>query len=599
MSTHPKANVLSASAIKKSMPACMVYALVQSMTFMVDTIVAGHFLGNNAVAAIAIGMPFIGLMLSFTSVILHGGFLNMLGAMGKSDMKNYERLCSITLTATIAVGLIFVIFCMTGTNIIVGIGGGAKAAAEARVLSKIYIRSSCLMIFFFCVGSVFQLISASFGYQTERMLSSLINIIVNIVISIASVYMLSDQFKIAGLGIGSAAGAFAQMVSAYILMKRKNIQVTLRPYPVNKQNVMDALSGFRKGLPSSVDLMLDSVSGSIVNNIILSIFANGTSVLALVAIMKTIYSIVKTVGRGTSYASEPLIGILHGGRDNEAIKKVFYTSIRTGVVYAAGLAVFLILLKTPILNFYNVADYPEAHTGLILIAISGMLLVIPFVFTAIYEATGHLSLALLVGVIPDSVLYPSLIAILHGRFGVTGIWFCMCFNFIPFFIVFYLLFVAAFRKFPVPLENLLMLKKFENLSVALDISIPADSEDISFVSENLQNFFSKHNCPGKVAFACALCMEEIAADYRDHTTEAAKNSAKSAEYPYMDIKAFRDKEAIEIILRNYDEPYNPFPKGYNKEDFSKIGINIVQKIASDISYSYAYKLNVVTITINA
>ncbi|MBQ7486563.1 MAG: hypothetical protein IJT77_03615, partial [Clostridia bacterium] len=75
MKTELQSNVLSANTVKKVMPSCMVFALVQSMTFMVDTIVAGHFLGSDAVAAVALGMPIIGLMLSFVGMILQGGFL--------------------------------------------------------------------------------------------------------------------------------------------------------------------------------------------------------------------------------------------------------------------------------------------------------------------------------------------------------------------------------------------------------------------------------------------------------------------------------------------------------------------------------------------
>ena len=106
-----------------------------------------------------------------------------------------------------------------------------------------------------------------------------------------------------------------------------------------------------RGLPSSIDNMLDSVSGSVVNNIVLSLFTNGTAVLALVAIIKTLVSIVKTVGWGTFYASEPLIGILHGSRDNEGIKNSFVTALKTGLIYAAGLGIVLMLVKNPLLVF--------------------------------------------------------------------------------------------------------------------------------------------------------------------------------------------------------------------------------------------------------
>ena len=69
---------------------------------------------------------------------------------------------------------------------------------------------------------------------------------------------------------------------------------------------------------------------------------------------------------------------------------------------------------------------------------------------------------------------------------------------------------------------------------------------------------------------------------------------KSEKKAYMDIKVFREEGEIRIILRNYDEPYNPLVFEREEESFSKIGISMVQKICKDISYSYAYHLNMVS-----
>ena len=129
----------------------------------------------------------------------------------------------------------------------------------------------------------------------------------------------------------------------------------------------------------------------------------------------------------------------------------------------------------------------------------------------------------------------------------------------------------------------------------MDVSIPIDTKDVTFVSEKLQNFFLEHGTQKKAAYAAALCMEEIAADYIVHTS----TERQSGEKAYMDIKAFRDKDSIEIILRNYDEPYNPLVFEREAEDFSKIGVTMVQRIAKDITYSYTYHLNVVSIIIDA
>ena len=594
MNTELQSNVLSANMVRKVMPSCMVYALVQSMTFMVDTIVAGHYLGSDAVAAVALGMPIIGLMISFAAMILQGGFLKLLISMGRSDMEDYQRVFSLSLSFTILVDLIFLAICILGTDGVLGVVGAAKASEEAVRMGRLYIQTACLMILFFSLGSLLQIVMATYGYQTDRMLCSVICVVVNVASSMLFINILPEAYRIAGLGIGSALATLAQMVTAWVMMRRRGIQMRYRLYPVNKKNILDSLDMLRRGLPSSLDNILDSASGSVVNRLILSSFADGTGVLALVAIVKTLWNIIRTVGRGTFYASEPLVGILYSGRDNEGIKKTFLAALKNGILYAAGMTVLLLALKNPLLGFYHVSGNADAHRGVILLAIAGILVVFSFTFNAVYESTGHLLLSLLVAVVPDSILYPLLIPVLGRTFGVTGVWLAMGYNFIPFFLVFYLVFVITNKgSLPVPLERLLALKHDKERTTALDVSIPTDAETVTFVSEQLQSFFLEHGAQRKVAYATALCMEEIAADYLVHRSETGKAKKKA----YMDIKAFRDAGQIEIILRNSDEPYNPLLFEREAESFAKIGVTMVQRIAKDIIYSYSYHLNVVSIII--
>lgn len=596
MKTELQSNVLSSNTIRKVMPSCMIYALVQSMTFMVDTIVAGHFLGSNAVAAVALGIPIIGLMISFVSMIVHGGFLKLLGAMGRSDMDNYHRLFSITLAFTFLVDFAFIALCIFGTDGVLRVAGVARVTEQAAAMGQLYIRTACLMILFFGMGSLLQNVMATYGYQTDMMITSVIGVVVNVVSSMIFINILPEAYRIAGLGAGSALSTLVQFIVALMMMRRRNIHVQFRLYPLNRHNIVDALDTMRLGLPASVDNMLDSVSSSVVNRIILAVFADGTVVLALVAILKTLNNIVRTVGRGAFYASEPLVGILNAGRDNEGIKKTFTATIAISLLYAAGMALLLILFKTPLLSFYHIADNPYAHTGLVMVALSGMLSVFSFTINAVYESTGHLMLSLLVAVVPDSILYPLLIPVLSPPFGITGVWMALAFNVIPFAIVFYTAFVVRNKgAFPVPLEKLLALRQDEGRTVALDVSIPTEAQNVCFVSERLQNFLLEHDAQPKVAYMAALCTEEIAADYLEHR-RAAEHLEKES---YMDIKVFRDAGRIEIILRNYDDPYNPLVFERNAESFAKIGVTMVQRMAKDIMYSYSFHLNIVSIIIEA
>ena len=78
-----------------------------------------------------------------------------------------------------------------------------------------------------------------------------------------------------------------------------------------------------------------------------------------------------------------------------------------------------------------------------------------------------------------------------------------------------------------------------------------------------------------------------------HTESLPATRKKS----YTDIKAFCVDGRIEFILRNYDDTYNPPVFESDDESFAKIGVTMVQKVAEDITYSYSYHLNIVSVTV--
>ena len=46
------------------------------------------------------------------------------------------------------------------------------------------------------------------------------------------------------------------------------------------------------------------------------------------------------------------------------------------------------------------------------------------------------------------------------------------------------------------------------------------------------------------------------------------------------------------------KPYNPLDFDYNDKTFTKIGVRMVQKISKNIDYSYAYKMNIITLDLD-
>ena len=85
-------------------------------------------------------------------------------------------------------------------------------------------------------------------------------------------------------------------------------------------------------------------------------------------------------------------------------------------------------------------------------------------------------------------LYPLFIPVSSKTIGITGIWLAMGFNFVLFFIVYYLVFAIINRGLKVALGRLLALKEAKGRITELDVSVPVDARDVTFISEKMQGF---------------------------------------------------------------------------------------------------------------
>ncbi len=585
-------NILSKKSIRQTYPICVLFAFVMNMTFSVDSIISGKFLSTDAVAAVGIGTPFITLMLAVLVLILQGCFLKMIQYMGRSDKYRTCKIYSSAIVLIFSLGSVFMLLCIFANSALVNAGGGLKASAEAGRIAGLYIMSASGMVPFFAAGLLFQYVLASYGYQQARMLCGVVNVLVNIVVSIIGVIVLPSDIAIVGLGIGSAFGCFVQALLAFILVKKKCKNIHFVFFKPGKEDFLNILDMFRRGLPSSVNTIIGSIASSIINHLVLSLFVSGTEIVALIVIVKTMKNIAFAFSKAAAATSEPLFGILFNNRDVNGLIAALRDTIKIGLAYTLGISVLMIIIHPAFMVFYNQSGNQLLRAGLIMIAIATPIDMIIDLMGGFFEATERFLLSMSFTIIADSILYPIMVVLLSKAVGPAAVWIGMSFNGIVFLAIFYLIMMVATKKFPVPVKNMLMIKKELLKHIpSLDMSINGDESQITKIAETIQNFFTSADYNSVTAYNAALCMEEIAADYADFT----KTNNKKEQKLLMDIKVFLDEDDIEMIIRSYDEPYNSLDYEYNPETFSKIGVYMIQKIAKQISYSYAYHLNIITI----
>ncbi len=596
MKKEEQANVLSAWVLKKMFPACILYALIVQMIFMVDTVIGGKMLGPDAVAAVAIGLPVAEFMMSFMLLILQGCFSKLIQYMGRGDKDGFHRTYSLSFWLTIVVGLICTLVPIVFAPLFVRLNGGEKSGAALAVAATLYIRAFGGIIILYGVSCLLQVLLRCYGYVKETMYCCVMNVISNVTFSIVAIKLLPAEYKIVGLGIGSSMAGLVQLVLAAFFLQKKGIRFCPERYHLIKKDTLDMVEILRAGVPSATESFLESVIGTLCNNLILSLFSGGTIWLSMAAIVKSVHTMVKTPAKAAQHISEPLFGICFNSCDLNGLKKSLTDTYKTGFWYCVGCSVIFVLLCNRIMSFYQMGGDEMLRAGILIVVVCSPLYMIQCTMNGFFECTEQTIMSMAFAIVPEALLYPMIMVLLAKPLGPMAIWIGMGMSIVPLILVIYLFFAWKYRTFRVPLDKLLLLEEeiTEHLP-SIDISISANEREVTDISEKIQNFFRDQGVSEQTAYMSALCAEEIAADYITHRNNSP---GRKNRYSMMDLKTFCDEERIEIIIRNYDQPYNPLDFELDPEDFSKIGIYMMQKQAKNINYIYAFHLNVVTVTLD-
>jgi len=204
-------------------------------------------------------------------------------------------------------------------------------------------------------------------------------------------------------------------------------------------------------------------------------------------------------------------------------------------------------------------------------------------------------MGMLYSIVPDSLIYPVLLALLLPFMGYTAIWITYGGNAIVFLLGLYLIRSAKNKTGRLSMERMLCLDESIRSNVpVLDISIRSSNTDVTGISSQVHAFLKEQGAGERNAYITALSLEELAADFISHTVESG---AKDAGHAIMDIKIFSDEDHLRIIMRNASAPYNPLDFELNDETFAKVGVKLVQKLSRRIDYNYVYRMNIITIDV--
>ncbi len=574
-------------------PAGFVYSIVLSLVFMVDMLLAGFVIGKEAIAVVAIGLPCYGMFLAFLNASLHGMELRLTWILGAGNDKYYRHSFRGGFYFSFLLSFVFFLILQIFTKPLVIGFGGAKLSAEIFPQAIMYIRFCSPMIVFFAIGSSISTVAGILGQQSVKVSAFVINLVCNVVFSTSLVFFLPQEWKLAGLGIGSSSAALIQSVYGLIIAKVKKLNMSFKP---DMLTIKEIGNTFKSGLPASLDNVIDCVAAGIVNNILIAFFPTEPLIISTVAVANNIRKIGRIVPRGVGYAASTLFGVLYSERDKAGLKRSLWEALRFGFIVSTIWAVLVYFAIPFLMRLYGMADNPDVKLGATIQLIFMFSFLAVYILTVFYESTERFGMSLFVASIPDSVVYPITLAIFIPYLQKLGIWFAQSFSLIIGLVVTYIFTMIITRKVPLPLDKFLMLKEqIIHRAPMLDISISNTDEGAVGASERIQNFLQERGLSSRTAYITALCAEELAVDMTAHfKAHPVKYAADNA---ILDIKVFDDETSMEVIIRSMGTPYNPLDFEVDGENFGKAGVKLAQKVAEKIIYTNVYKMNIVSIVV--
>ena len=571
-------------------PSCFFRILAVNFLNMIDAMLAGYFFTPEYIAAIGVTVPVTIIAAALMNAVATGVEMSMSVTIGAGDKRKADRIYMLGLITTTVMCTVFLLVAEIFAHGIVRICGANEAAVA--VIAASYLRYIAPYLLFLGIKLVLMSVLSVYGYQTDVLVLTVVEFIINFLLS--ALLAKYTALGIAALAIGSWVATFISMLCCVLLMKLRKLPILIRH---GGFKTSDAVSLLKYGFPTSADNLAAGVAGSVINNIIS--VSLGTVGLAVYSVISSIGGLILTASDGMRAAMCPMIGIFAGARDKNGVKKTLAEGLKITYVFSIIWIAVILLLLTPIINIYTNGSGTEGMDGIIragvyIASVFTPIALAVYIMAGFYEAIDKPLLSIAFSATSDSVILPLMMLILVPMLGYKGMWLAYGGCEMMFLIIAGLLFLLYKRKLKPSVDDLLFLDKSIRDNVPMkDISIHYSNTDISGLSEEIQQFLENNGTAPRTAYMSALCMEELAADFIAHSQ--ITNEKINEDRELMDIKLFSDSDKFRITIRNTAKRYNPLDFEYKPDDFSKIGVHMAQKIAKKITYSYIYKMNIITI----
>lgn len=388
--------------------------LVSALYTIIDGIFVGQGVGDNALAAVNIVLPFTVMLVGIANMMAVGGGALISKNIGAKNIEKavniFRQVCKFLLIATVFISLVCVIFAKPIVKML-----GATKALETLAID--YLKYYAI----FCIPNLVGLALNSFVRNDGKPKLAMYSIIAGAITNIILDYVFIFPF---GLGIKGAAIAtgLGQIVTVAIMLPhftQKKGCLTFGRVKIEKEVISDLL---KIGFPS----FLSQISFSFI-----VLVHNLTLVNVMGEIGVSAYSILNYIGTniymvlfGLTLGAQPLISYNFGRKDKDKVLKYYKINSIASIVTTAVFVVACYVFGKQIIGiFTNDKQILEiAYFAVKLGTLSYFMVGLNIGTIVFYQAIEMPKLSTLICLFRSVIFLPISLFVLSKVFGADGIW---------------------------------------------------------------------------------------------------------------------------------------------------------------------------------
>ena len=570
--------------VRQMLTAQVFSALTVSLCLLIDSVMIGRFLGEEAIAAYGLANPLLLAIGAIGSLLAAGIQVTCSRSLGKGLQEETNAGYSSALMAAGIVSGLFLVAALVFRSPLARLMGATKSESLFHQ-TRDYIAGFSIG----APGSMGALVLVPFlqmAGQSNLLIAAVLTMTVaDIGLDLLNVLVFHGGMF--GMGLASAISYYAAMAVAALYFCSRKCVFKFSVRQVTMKKIRELLSS---GVPAGFSMAAAVILVFLINRILIGLDIAGSSEEALAAfsVITTIGNAAQCINTGTGGVSLTLAGIFYNEEDRSALKELIRLLCRYAVYLGLVMAAILVAFASPMVGLFipKAGETRDmAVLGLRLYAIGLIPCCINSALKNAYQATGRVLQTELISLMEGAAL-PVLVAFVFSRFlGTTGVWLYFGLGEILMLMLLGLYIRKMTARQPWTDDACLMLN--DDFGSDGDDLLEANirsMEEVMAVAEAAEKFCLASSRNNRLGKHIALCIEEMAGNTIQHGF-----SGDGKEH-HLSVRLLRKPEYWVLRFRDDCGAFDPVHY-IPKNDGDAVGIHLVLALAEEARYTYSMNLN--------